>query len=329
MVSEVKFVVLGTGSIGSRHIRVLQGSSEASVCAVPVRPEKLFELKESGACAFGSLTEAVDWGARFAIIATDTARHLTDSLQAMEQGLDVLVEKPMALDADGARRLEEGARRLNRHLSVGCTLRFSDGLKTFRRVLTRLGSLHFVRIACQSYLPDWRPSRPYRESYSARANEGGVLRDLIHEIDYAGWLYGWPHSLTASVRNQGRLGIEADEAADLIWEADGGTVVSMSLDYLSRSPTRLMTAHGETGTLNWDGLTGSVSLHLVGQDEEVFPSTQTRDEMLLSQNLEFAGACGGGSSDRMATALDGVRALAVCDAARRSTTGSREEVSQS
>ena len=213
MTSDQKFVVMGTGSIGSRHIRVLQESGEAAVCAGPVRSERLVELKEIGMCAFGSLAEAADWGARFAIIATDTARHLPDSLQAMECGLDVLVEKPMALDAASARGLETRARQLNRHLCLGCTLRFSDGLETFRSFLTRLGSVHFVRIKCQSYLPDWRPSRPYHEAYSARAGEGGVLRDLIHEIDYAGWLYGWPRSLVASVRNQGRLGIAADEAA--------------------------------------------------------------------------------------------------------------------
>ena len=324
--SDLKFVVMGTGSIGSRHIRVLQESGEAEVCAVPIRPTRLAELKETGVCAFGSLTEAADWGARFAIIATDTARHLTDSLQAMEHGLDVLVEKPMALDATSARRLEDHVRELSRYLFVGCTLRFSDGLKNFRNLLTRLGSLHFVRIACQSYLPDWRPSRPYRETYSARKSEGGVLRDLIHEIDYAGWLYGWPRNLVASVRNQGRLEIEADEAADLLWETEGGTVVSMSLDYLSRSPIRLMTAHGEAGALSWDGLTGSVSLHITGTDEEIFSSSQTRDQMLLDQSLAFANVCIGGSSDRIATAFDGTRALAICDAARRSSTRRVEEV---
>jgi len=321
-----QFVVMGTGSIGSRHIRVLQESREAEVCAVPVRSERLEELKENGVCAFASLAEAADWGARFAIIATDTARHLSDSLHAMEHGLDVLVEKPMALDVYGAQQLEDRARELRRLLCVGCTLRFSDGLKTFQNLLTQLGNLHFVRIVCQSYLPDWRPDRPYREAYSARADEGGVLRDLIHEIDYAGWLYGWPHTLIASVRNQGRLGIGADEAADLLWEADNGTVVSMSLDYLSRSPVRMMTAHGETGAISWDGLTGAVSLQIFGQVEEVFPSSQTRDEMLLGQSLDFTDICEGRTSDRIATAVDGKRALAVCDAARRSSNLDREKV---
>ncbi len=47
--------------------------------------------------------------------------------------------------------------------------------------------------AAQSWLPDWRPDRDYRESYSARLDEGGVLRDLVHEIDYADGPVRSPH----------------------------------------------------------------------------------------------------------------------------------------
>ena len=49
-----------------------------------------------------------------------------------------------------------------------------------------------AHVSCQSWLPDWRPGRDYRESYSARADEGGALRDLVPELDYATALLGRP-----------------------------------------------------------------------------------------------------------------------------------------
>ena len=42
-----------------------------------------------------------------------------------------------------------------------------------------------------SYLPGWRPGTDYRQSYSAqRRLGGGVLLDVIHEVDYAAWVLG-------------------------------------------------------------------------------------------------------------------------------------------
>lgn len=317
--------VIGTGNIGMRHLDVLRQISDARPVAVPRRPERVCELEEAGYMAVKNLDEAVCMGATLCIVATDTGRHVEDGVRALESGLDLLVEKPLSTDALQARRIFARATGAERKMFVGCVLRFSQYLNTFRNLLGCVGCLHSVRIECQSYLPDWRPNRPYRESYSGRAGEGGVLRDLVHEIDYAGWLYGWPVALQAMVRNLNRLGIAADEAADLTWETEDGCVISVSLDYLSRPSRRYMRALGELGTLEWDGVKGTVTLALAGEDTKVLSSKQTRDEMLFAQDLAFVNAARGISEPQLATGEDGVKALAVCDAARRAAETRREE----
>ena len=183
-----------------------------------------------------------------------------------------------------------------------------------------------MRIECQSYLPDWRPQRPYKDSYSARAEEGGVLLDLIHEIDYTGWLFGWPVSLQAGLKNLGRLGIDSDKIAELTWETSKGCIVSTNLDYLSRTPRRQLHAYGELGTICWDGITGTVQLMLAGASLQEHQSTQTRDEMFAAQIGALVDYINGEPDSRMATGVDGVKALAICDAARLSSTSRREEV---
>ncbi len=310
--------VVGTGSIGSRHIRVLQSLRGVQAIAVPRRAERVAQWHAQGYRAAATLQEAIGQGASGVVIATDTGRHRDDALAALEAGLDVLVEKPLAVDAAQAREIARRAQALGRRLAVGCVMRFAESLTTVRRLLPRIGPVHRVAIACQSYLPDWRPQRPYREGYSARAEDGGVLRDLVHEIDYAGWLFGWPDAVQARLRNLGRLGIAAEEAADLWWQTGEGAVVSITLDYLSRPPRRRLHAVGERGTLEWDGVGGVVILEPVDAAAEVLRSSQARDEAFAAQAAAFFLA-DDGWDPRLATGEEGVRALAVIDAARRAS----------
>jgi len=317
-----KVVVLGSGSAGLRHAAVVRQLPHTEVSVVPIRPERAPELHANGWRTHASLDDAVGWGASHAIIATDTARHPSDATAALSNGLDVLIEKPMAADARAGRDVCDHAKAHNRRLAVGCTLRFSDSLGVFAQRVQDLGALHAVRIECRSYLPDWRPSRRYQDSYSARADEGGVLRDLIHEIDYAGWLFGWPAALSARLRNTGRLGIESEELADLSWVTPSGAALTISLDYLTRPARRSLCAYGQHGSVVWDAIAQTVTTTIDGR-ARVDASTQTRDEMFTAQDAAFVS--GNDADAKLASGADGVRALAICDAARRSSAKGAEE----
>jgi len=321
----MEILVIGTGSIGTRHLKVLNSIPVVKPLALPLRPERRAELTQAGYCVCESISGAVARGVRLAIIATDTRRHLADTQAALQAGMDVLVEKPMATDAHQAQMICLAARQAARQVFVGCNFRFCESLKTFQAAMPSLGNIHSVRIECQSYLPDWRPERPYKQTYSAREGEGGVLHDLIHEIDFAGWLFGWPRAVLARLRNIGRLGIAADETADLLWETSAGAVVSISLDYLSRPSRRQMCARGEHGTLEWDALAGKVTLSLVGVPMQEIISTQSRDDMYLAQSQAFIRSLQGSSDLGLATGEDGVKALALCDTARRASESHCEE----
>lgn len=306
------------------HLGVLRRMHNVRPVAVPVRSIRVEELADGYAVA-SDLGEACALNVTHCIVATDTGRHVADSEIALENRFHVLVEKPLATDAEEGKRLCARAREVDRGIFVGCVLRFSESLNYFRTLLAEIGRLHSVRIECQSYLPDWRPQRSYRESYSARGAEGGVLRDLVHEIDYAGWIFGWPKAVYADLRNLGRLGIETEEIADLVWQTSEGCVVSITLDYLSRSPRRRMRAMGEKGTLEWDGMQNTVTLNGDGPVPWVRGSVQNREAMFLEQDRAFLDSAQDFSEPRLATGRDGLRVLAVCDAARRSSQGRREE----
>ena len=281
-------------------------------------------LQDLGYMAVHNIEEARKIGTRLCVIASDTAEHMRDGVTAMENGMDVLVEKPLSVNVKEAKCLMEAATKLGRNVFVGCVLRFSKSINLFREMLGEIGMIHAIRIECQSYLPDWRPSRPHDKSYSGRSVEGGVLRDLIHEIDYAGWIFGWPTALQACVKNIGRLEIMSDETADLFWEIYGGGMVSMRLDYLSKPTRRRMIACGERGTLEWDGVTNTVGIHRDGEMKQQ-QLIQGRNDIFAEQMEVFLKSCDGDCDTRLATGVEGVKALAVCDAAWRATQSNRKE----
>jgi predicted dehydrogenase len=321
--------VRGTGSIGLRHLRVLHALG-ARVAAMPVRSTRSratdlegFLVAESWEAAWRTLGSPTRWGA---IIATDTSRHLDDAREALRAGATVLVEKPLAPTAAGLAALERDARNADRRVYVACNLRFSTGLRWVRDHLTTLGRPYAARIECQSYLPSWRPGTDYRQGYAARVNEGGVMRDLVHEIDYAVWLFGRPTDVTATLGNTGELNIETEETADLLWTTPGGTVVSVRLDYLSRVPRRRLYVTAEGGTLEWDAISQQVTVQRAGTTQEVVNVSQERDAMMADQARAFLRAAGGSDSEgALATLEEGAFAVALMDAARSASERSQSK----
>lgn len=310
--------VRGTGSIGLRHLRVLRDRLTVPTVAIPVRAGRASELE---ALNFRTLTcvEALSaYLSTRSIVATDTSRHLQDAKELLRFG-DVLVEKPLATSVAGIADLERTAAALDRTVFTGFCLRFHAGLQHFRARLPDIGRAHSVRIECQSYLPDWRPDRGYRESYSARSSDGGVLRDLSHELDYAVWLFGRPNQVWCVLRHGDRLSIESDEAADLMWEAPGGAVVSLRLDYVTRVPRRRMNACGANGTIEWDAIGGAVTVQLVDRPLEVVILRPDHDEILGAQASAFLGMNGPGAESLLATLDEAAFIVALTDAAREAS----------
>jgi predicted dehydrogenase len=151
------------------------------------------------------------------------------------------------------------------------------------------------------------------------------LLDLIHEIDYAVWLFGAPFRVFARLNNTGRLGIDSEETADLYWETLKGAGVSIRLDYVTRTTHRIMRAYGESGEIEWDGIGQSVSLRLTGRGPEQMDFRQDRDATMRDEDEAFLRAVSGGDPGTLATFEEGAVAVAICDAARRSSRSNAAE----
>ena len=187
------------------------------------------------------------------LIASPSDTHVALGVTALEAGASVLIEKPIALDVQGARYLLEVAATSRGSLHVVSNMRLHPAISAIHEHLPRIGRPILARAHYGSYLPEMRPGTDYRKTYAAsRARGGGVLLDAIHEIDYLGWLLGPVTSIVADVGTIGSLDIDAEDMAALIMHHTGGVRSEVHLDYLQRVKRRGCEIIGTEGTLVWD-----------------------------------------------------------------------------
>lgn len=322
----MRITVVGTGSIGMRHLRLLREVPGVIPVAVPTRAQRVQELRDQGFSATASLEEALAQGPDGVIVATDTGRHAADTTMSLRVA-PVLVEKPMAANAQDAAQMVDSARVRERNLHVACCLRFDEGLAWAHARRAEIGDPVFLDVECLSWLPGWRPARDYLQTYSARPGEGGVLLDLIHDIDSAFWFGGPYRAISAELDNVGIVGLPSalEEFAVLTARHASGLRSTVRLSYAVRPQRRRLRLWGRTGALQWDGIgRRAARLDSEGHEQESL-TWRGPDEMYRGQRDAWLASLRGEPAPRLVPGIDGLHALSACDAARRSSAGGRRE----
>jgi len=129
---SVPVALVGCGAWGQNLLRVLHESRHAELCAVadtsPARREAV-RAKVPGVAVVERLEEVALLGARAVVIATPPRTHAPLVLAALEAGLDVFVEKPLALSVADAERCLSRAEELGRIAMVGHLLRYHPAVE--------------------------------------------------------------------------------------------------------------------------------------------------------------------------------------------------------
>lgn len=247
----MKVLVIGYGSVGQRHVRLLLDLG----CSVAVVSRRLIEYSP----AYTNLTQALEsWRPDYVVIASRTSEHHEDlsNLAKHDFGGLVMSEKPLF---DFNIPIPEN--RFSK-LFVAYNLRFHPLLQQLKTIIDQSPRLITAHIYVGSYLPNWRINTDYRQSYSAyRTAGGGVLRDLSHEIDYTLWLFGCWRRLTANGGKFSTLEIDSDDTYSILMETPSCSSVAIHLNYIDRVPRREILLNTEEQTISVDLYSNSISLN--------------------------------------------------------------------
>ena len=165
----------------------------------------------------------------YLVIASETNKHY-EQLKYLESKVFnkiIFCEKPLFETA-------KALKMKNNQVFLGYVLRFHPLLQKLKEFLIYEKVLS-VNVSCGQYLPTWRPNSDYRNSYSAKKSEGGgVLLDLSHEIDYVQWLFGKILEIKSYQVKISDLEIDSDDLTTFIAKTEKGSIVNISVDYISK-----------------------------------------------------------------------------------------------
>ena len=321
-----RVLIVGLGSIGQRHLRIARSLLPNADIKI-LRHQ--FNDQAEDPLSNGTLyliEDAVQFAPQIAIISSPAAFHLSSAQALAEVGVHLFIEKPLASSLHDVDKLLEICLRRQNILMIGYNLRFLPSLQYFRRALIDggvVGKVLLVNCEAGQYLPSWRPNSDYRKSVSAnRELGGGVLLELSHELDYLRWIFGEVEWVKATLSRQSSLVLDVEDSASLTLgfspDSDGwGLIGSVNLDFIRQDTSRRCIAIGEHGSLQWNGLTGEVSLYQAGakQWKKIFSHSHHPDNSYISEWEHFLD-CVKTNRAPLITGVDGLKVLQIIDAAR-------------
>ena len=258
----MRFGLIGYGSIGKRHVKNLLALGNDDIILLRSKGAG----NELGLPEVNSLDALLYEKPDAVLLANPSSKHFEYLSALIPQNIDLLVEKPLVTDAFDLNQLATLLRSYEGFGMAAFNMRFHPLVVQARAWLQsgRMGQLYSARFHVGQYLPDWRPGQDYRDSYSAsRELGGGVILDLIHELDLAAHLVGLPaDTISRRITRSADLEIDTEVLAEVLYTDIVGTVVSVHLDYLTHGYRRYFELVGSEASLSADLHTGRINLSL-------------------------------------------------------------------
>ena len=311
MVGDARALVVGAGSIGLRHRRVLEDLGLATDL-VSRRPDA---GDAEGARTHTDLRAALrDVRPDHVVVATETASHLSALQHLTAEGFagTVLVEKPLTASPTAV-DVEDAPFRA---VAVGYQLRFHPAVGAVRAALAGAQPVT-IDASVGQHLATWRPGREVGDTASARVEDGGgVLRDLSHELDLVLWLAGDWRRVCALGGRSGALGptVATDDRWGMLLELESGASVTVTLDALDHVGRRRLSLVARERSVAVDLVAGTVA-HAGPDGSDVEQHAVGRDEVLADMHRALLA---GEPDDRLCSLKQGMAVVRLIDAIERS-----------
>ncbi|REJ77110.1 MAG: gfo/Idh/MocA family oxidoreductase [Acidobacteria bacterium] len=234
--APLRTAVVGTGALGRHHVRLLSQLAGSRLVGIhDVDEQRARALaEEHGTNAFGELAPLLD-EAEAVVVAVPTRSHLEVGLQALERGCHVMMEKPIAADADEARQLIDAAAEADRLLAVGHVEFFNPAVQELLRRGVRPRFVEVQRLS----------------TFTPRSLDVDVVLDLmIHDLQIVAALD------PSEVRDLRAVGMDVltphIDICDVRMELASGCIVKLTASRISDTRVRSLRVFGQSSYYSID-----------------------------------------------------------------------------
>jgi UDP-N-acetylglucosamine 3-dehydrogenase len=231
--------LIGAGSMGRNHLRVLADLEGAELVAVCDQDPA---TRSAAARKYGVATHGT-WNEMFerekldaVVVAVPTQFHLEVARAALASGLHVLVEKPIAANLEEGKALIQAAAQADRILAVGHIERFNPAVRELKRrveagELGRVYQVHAVR----------------NGPFAPRVRDVGVVIDLAtHDLDVMYEVVGSEVKRLYAETEQ-RIHTEHEDLLNALLKFDSGAIGVLQANWLTPTKIRQLSVLGEKG----------------------------------------------------------------------------------
>ena len=247
MTRRLRVAVAGCGDISAVHLAAIGDSPDAELVAV-CDPDT--DRLDKTATAVGvpgytdHLTMLDEARPDVVHVCTPHATHADIAVDALERGIHVLTEKPLAASREGAARIADAAARSAARLGVCFQNRYNTTARRAKDILDS-GELGAVRGAWATVFwhrpPEYYRARPWRGTWDGGGG-GLLMNQAIHTVDLLQWLLGDVVDMAgaAGTRVLGDV-IDVEDTADLVLTHAAGarSVMFATLAHLANEPVSI------------------------------------------------------------------------------------------
>ncbi len=294
--NQVRIAVIGTGSFGRNHVRVLHQSPAAELAGVAdVNRDRAAAIGGEFSCVAYSSIEELRGKIDAAVVAVPTGAHAEVGCALMAQGVDVLIEKPIAGSMDDAQALLNAAREHGRILQVGHLERFNPAVIALKKVcrLPLFFEIHRMSL------------------FSPRSLDVDVVLDLmIHDLDIVLDLVG---KMPEEIRAAGiSILSEKVDIANVRLAFPGGCVANLTASRVSTERVRKVRMFQPEQYISLDYQRQDGAVFSVSGDQQIGyqPLSVSKDEPLKLELESFLASVANRKSLGV-SGEEGTRALSV------------------
>jgi predicted dehydrogenase len=229
---------LGVGWIGQSRMEAIARSGLAEIAVICDASTEAVQRSlsvASGAQTVPSYEDLLSSDIDGVVIATPSGLHAEQSIRALECGLAVFCQKPLARTADETRLVVKAARAADQLLAVDLSYRFTSAMQAVQSTVSS-GVLGEIYAANLIFHNAYGPDKPW--FYDRGLSGGGCVMDLgIHLVDAALWTLGFPRVISVNSRlyahgkRMSGIASEVEDYATVQIDLASGTTVNMACSW--------------------------------------------------------------------------------------------------
>lgn len=273
----MKIAVIGTGSMGKKHVRVLKNIPEVNEIIISDINRKILEDTSK---RFGILKKYQNHLEMLekekpdgVIVATPPDSHKKNVIDSINAETNVLVEKPIAHTIEDAEEMIKAAEKKDVIFTVGHIERFNP-------VVTKIKGFINDDLLSNIYLINTRRVGPFPKRLLGKVE--GVLIDLaVHDFDIINYLGGKIKNIQSQIIKSGKQEIYVKTLLDL----ENNIKASCEFSWITPTRHRNIEVYGGAGMLKGDFYTQDVWFY----ENSDFQSNENFSETFLSSGLINTG----------------------------------------